>query len=157
MLFMNYALAALISFLGLPSGIFLAFAAKEELKIGKRYFLLMQNILLVLILFFLMEHLRADIYLTVLISITLLVLLFYFNNGENTKKLPIAVYPALAVVFYLSSKNTNLFLLESALIFMYGLPAGSLVIDLKKKDYAAVILKHISFVVVALLLFFILS
>jgi hypothetical protein len=65
-------------------------------------------------------------------------------------------YIILAGVFLFSLKELNLFIIESSLIFLYGLPTGSLYFQKDKKKVAFNMLKNIIFVLVAVVLFFVL-
>ena len=101
---LNYSLISLISFSGLLIGIILAFAAKEELENGKKYFLLLQKLTLLLILIFMLNFFNIILYLRIITYI-----LFIFLMAINIKSQ--AIYPALAVVFFISSKDINLFII----------------------------------------------
>ena len=63
-------------------------------------------------------------------------------------------YSALGVLFYLSSKNANLFAIESSIILLYGLPVAALLYNRKQKNHYKTILYNIGFVVVANMLYF---
>ena len=149
--FLNYFLISLIVYLGLLIGIVLAFMAREELKDGKRYFILLHNIILGFILFFILEFFRVNTYLALFLPLILIVMLFEFN--ELYKKSYI-VYLLLGIVFYISSKNVNLLLIVSSLILFYGFFIGSLQINFKKKNYFIILLRNLLFFV-CLALFFI--
>ena len=140
-------LAPIISFLGFPIGLFLSFVSPEEMKPGKKYFKLLQNLLLVLILFFVFDYYLIPLAISILITVAVFLGVFYWQN----KYKGIILYTLLAVFLYFSSKNYSLFALESSLIFMYGFPAGSL-IKCRKKDSIKIIAKHAIFIVIAILL-----
>ena len=147
---LNYSLISLISFSGLLIGIILAFAAKEELENGKKYFLLLQKLTLLLILIFLLNFLDISIYFRIIIYI-----LFIFLMTINIKSQ--AIYPALAVIFFLSSKNLELFIMNSILIFFYGFPTGSLFAKklIKKRKlfiFKKIILNYFWFILIAFIL-----
>ena len=133
---LNYSLISIISFSGLLIGMILAFTAKEELEPGKKYFLLLQKLTLLLILIFLLNFLDISIYFRIIIYI-----LFIFLMTINIKSQ--AIYPALAVVFFISSKDINLFIINSILIFFYGFPTGSLFAKKLIKMRKLFILKNI--------------
>ncbi|MBS3098062.1 hypothetical protein J4209_04685 [Candidatus Woesearchaeota archaeon] len=148
---LSYFLASILSFSALFLGFSLALAAKEELKPGKKYFVLSQNIILALILVFLLYFKKVSLILSIIIVIAVLLSLFYFDKIKNKY----TIYPLLGIIFYLSSKNINLFVIESALIFLYGLPTGTLLTNIKNKKQAIKnILHHISFIIIALALFY---
>lgn len=144
-----YFSTMLVSFSGLVAGIIIANMAKEELKAGRKYFSLMQDFLIVLMLFFLLEFYEVNIFVIVPILLVVFLLLFYLKN--SVKYINMIIYSLLAVIFYLSSKSINLFSLEASLIFLYGLPTGSLI----SKEKAKNILKTAVFVLIACVLFFI--
>ena len=147
---LNYSLISLISFLGLLVGIILAFTAKEELKPGKKYFMLMQKITLLIILIFLLNFFNINLYLRITIYV-LFILLMAINIKSQI------IYPVLGIVFFISSKNPELFIINSILIFLYGFPTGSLFakkIIKKKKSFVfkRVILTYFWFVLIAVVL-----
>ncbi len=146
----NYTLTLIVSFLGLVIGIILAYIAKEELRAGKKYFILLQKVILTLIpSFFLFYFLKKNISLLI-ISILLFSMLI---NSYNKRIKTHYIYPFLALIFFFSHKNIDLFRLEAFLIFLYGFPTGSLLTKVTKKNYVKIVLQHISFVVIGLLLF----
>lgn len=149
--FLNYFLISLVVYLGLLIGIILSFMAKEELKQGKRYFILLHNIILGFILFFILEFFKVNVFLSLFLPLILIVVLFYFN--EIYKK-SYVVYVLFGIVFYFSSKNINLLLIISSLILFYGFLISSLQINFKKKNYFKILLKNLLFFV-CLALFFI--
>jgi len=54
-------------------------------------------------------------------------------------------YFFLGIIFFLSGKVTGLFAIESVLVFLYGIPAGSLIFNIKKKNYRDIFLKNALF------------
>jgi len=141
-------LIPLIVFLGFPIGIFLSKLSPEEMKTGKKYFHLIQNFLLVFILFFIFNYYNINILLIILTTIVIFSLSFYW---ENTYKSTI-IYLILAIILFLSSKNTQLFEIESSLMFIFGIPTGSSYYKIKKP--LKIILINFSFVILATLLLF---
>ncbi len=133
---LNYSLVSIISFSGLLVGMILAFTAKEELEPGKKYFLLLQKLTLLLILIFLLNFFNINLYLRITIYI-----LFIFLMTINIKSQ--IIYPALGVVFFLSSRDINLFVINSILIFLYGFPTGSLFAKKLIKKKKSFVLKNI--------------
>jgi len=149
--FLNYILVSLIVYIGLIVGIVISYMAKEELKPGKRYFILAHNIILAFIIFFILEFLNANVYLTLFFPLIFIIFLFYYS--EIYKK-SYVLYPILGAFFYVVSKNPKMFLLMSTLTFFYGFLIGSLQIDVKSKNHFKIILQNILFFI-CLALFFI--
>ena len=144
-------LVPIIAFLGFPFGLFLSFLSPEEMKPGEKYFRLIQNLLLVFILFFILDYYSSPLIVSIMITTLFFLGVFYWRNKHKS----ITLYIILAVLLFLSSDNSSLFALESSLIFMYGLPSGSL-IKCKKKDSLKIVAKHSIFILLTifLLLFF---
>jgi len=147
---LNYSLISLISFSGLLVGMLLAFTAKEELEPGKKYFLLLQKLTLLLILIFLLNFFNINLYLRITIYI-LFICLMTINIKSQV------IYPLLAVVFFLSLKDMNLFIINSILIFLYGFPTGSLFAKklIKKKKlvvFKKILLTYSWFILIAIVL-----
>ena len=120
----------LIIFLGFPLGILLARISPEEIKTGKRYFKVIQTILLVFILFFLLNYLNLNIIFSLLITLVTFFLLFYWPKEKS-----FLFYLFLPLIIYFSKNNFNLFALQSSLIFIFGIVTGSLFAQVKKKKF----------------------
>ena len=147
---LNYSLISLVSFSGLLVGILLAFTAKEELGPGKKYFILLQKLILLLVLVFLLNFFNVNIYLRIIIYV-----LFIYLMIINVKSQ--VIYPALGIVFFFSSKDINLFVINSTLIFLYGFPTGSLFAKkfIKKKNSFVlknIFLNYFWFVIISIIL-----
>ena len=141
---MSYFLVSLAVFSGLIFGIIVSFIAKDELKQGKPYFIAFQNLLVALTLGVLFYFYKLDLYFVV---VAVLLIFFSLFLVSSIKKSYI-IYPLLALLFYASSGIILFFVLESVLIFLCGFSTAGLLIK-RKKDILPVILKHISFVVIA--------
>ena len=126
---LTMVLAALISFLGLPIGFILAKISKEELEAGKRYFQVMQSAIYALTILFVLSSFNIPINAFIVIAIVIV----YLSLKLNPKAL--ISYIVFIPLFLISSKNTNLFILTSSLIFLYGLPTGALIIQRGFKNY----------------------
>lgn len=148
---LNYFLISLIVYIGLIAGIVISYMAKEEINPGRRYFVLAHNIILAFILFFILEFIHANVFVTLLLPLAFVVFLFYYT--ETYKKSPV-LYGILGGFFYISSFDINNLIIMSSLIFFYGLLIGALHVDFKEKNYFKVILKNLLFFI-CLILFFI--
>src|SRR4030042_3601713 len=111
---LNYLSSLIISFCGLFVGIALAYIAPEEIRPGEKYLIAIQNLVLTTTILVFVYYITHNSLLTVFISI--LTLLFLFYKRLSTK----AIYLFLGIIFFFSSKNQAIFLLESTLIFFYG-------------------------------------
>ena len=148
--YLNYFLASIIAYLGLLLGVILIKLAHEEQKPGKKYFILLKKILFFVIIVFLLFFYKINIIIiTLLLFFTIILLLNKKINLEKSNR----VYFFLGIVFYLSSKIFNLFVIESVIIFLYGIPNSSLI--LKKRDYYEIFVKNLWFFVPVVLLYFI--
>ena len=142
--FLNLFLISLTVYLGLLLGIILSYMAKEELKPGKKWFLLLHNIVLAFILFFFLEFLDINVYLTLLLPLVLVVFLFRYSELYLKSWV---IYILLGIIFYLSSKNINWLLINSALMLFYGFLVSALQIDSKKKNYLKILYMNLGFFV----------
>jgi hypothetical protein len=149
---LNYSLTATVAFLGLFVGAALAFIAHEELKPGKKYFVWMEKIILLLLLIFLLNYYGIAIIFRVIIYL-LLVATLLFKEINNRY-----IYPVLAMIFFLSAASESLLFKQATLIFLYGLPAGSLFVNVKNRKIAVarkLLINYGAFLIIALLLFLI--
>jgi len=130
---MIYELAAiLISFLALPTGYILAGMAKEELKPGKRYFILAQKVVLILLIILFIIYLLILNNLILLVNIILSIILFYLNNRfiknpKKNKKILSIIYLLFLISSILAIKHKDLLMLHSLLVLIYSLSTGYLV------------------------------
>ena len=146
----NYLLASIISYLGLLAGVILIKMAPEEQKPGKKYFILIKKIIFFLIIAFLLAYYKLNL----IFSLFLLLFLFILMLTKKMKleKLALA-YFFLGIIFFLSSKIIDLFVIELVLVFLYGIPAASLIFNIKKKNYKDIFIKNALFFIPIILLF----
>ena len=154
MQFINYFFASITSFLGLLIGVMLVKIAPEEQKPLKRYFILARRVLLLMIFIFAMfYYFNNNFYILTLIAYFVF-LLFIDYKIKDLLKNSIVVYTFLGILFFLSSKNANLFAIESSLILLYGKPAAFLIYNRQEK-VTRLIFYNIGFIIIANLLFFV--
>ncbi|MEK6983649.1 MAG: hypothetical protein AABX33_03675 [Nanoarchaeota archaeon] len=155
MQFINYFFASIISFLGLLAGVILVEICPEEQKPLERFFNLSRKIILMLVFLFLFFYYANNIVYALILIGFFLFLLFMQYKISNLLKKSMLTYALLGILFYLSSKNTNLFVIESSLLFLYGLPAASLMYSRKEKNHYVLLFYNIGFVITANLAFFV--
>lgn len=146
----EYFLASIIAYLGLLLGVILIKLAPEEQKPGRKYFIFLKKIIFFLILVVLLFFYKVNIILTTVLLVFVIILML--NKKLNLNKSSL-VYLLLGIVFYLSSKIPDLFVIESVLIFLYGVPNASLI--LKGKNYLDVFVRNLWFFAPVVLLYFI--
>ncbi|MBI2541660.1 hypothetical protein HYV80_03050 [Candidatus Woesearchaeota archaeon] len=152
MQFINYFFSSVAAFFGLLIGHMLVNIAPEEQKPLEKYFVLMRKALLLLIFAFLAFYYSGSwLYFAAISLLFASLLLIEYKTNDLAKKITLA-YAILGVLFYLSSKNTNLFAIESSLILLYGVPTMSLAYSKRKNGHNA-IFKNIWFIVISNLLF----
>ncbi len=145
---MQELLIILISFLGLVIGSWLAFLTPEEFNSGKKYFIsLKKTTLFILVIIFLLPTFNI-IYTVILFIIGVLTAKFF-------RKIYFYLGLALALSFFISVEFS---LLTSSLIFIFGLPHGTLhareYLKDKKKLIKLLIFQLILFLLPSLTLFF---
>ena len=149
--FISYFLASIIAYLGLLLGVILIKLSPEEQKPGKKYFILLKQILFVLILIPLLYYFKINLILSVvLLSIVIALIIKRKVKFERNT----IIYFILAIIFYLSSRIPDLLIIESVLIFLYGIPTSSLI--LKKNNYLKIFFNNLWFFIPIILLYFIL-
>lgn len=113
-------LTAIISILGYPSGLLISYLTKEELKPGKKYFILLENIMLIVAVSIGIYALQFNLYLSIISAIIATIGIAIIQPK------PLAGYPIMLITFLISTKNINLLLFTSSAIFIYGLAAASI-------------------------------
>ena len=152
---LNYSLAALISYLGLSAGFLLAVIAKEELKAGKKYFIIAKKIILLLI--FASMVVLAQLNYIIISAILIVITVYLINHSKKEHIKTNYAYILFSAILFMSSARLELFTITSSLIFLYGLPAGTLLTYNTKKEAVINILKNIVFVIISIALYFIFS
>ena len=146
----TYILASIISYFGLLAGIILVKMAPEEQKPGKKYFILIKKMIFFLIIAFLLAYYKLNFIFSLFLLLSLFVLML--TEKMKLEKSALA-YFFLGIVFFISSKMTGLFIIESVLVFLYGIPAASLIFNIKKKNHKDIFIKNALFFIPIILLF----
>ena len=108
--YLNYFLAAIVAYLGLLLGIILIKIAPEEQKPGKKYFIFLKKaIFLLVLIFYLFFYNFNPAFSLILLVFTLILML---NKKLKLEKIGLT-YFFFGLVFYLSSRVFNLFILET--------------------------------------------
>jgi len=154
MQFINYFSASIISFLGLLIGILLVEIAPEEQKPLQKYFVLLRKIFLFLIFIFLVFFYFNNAFNLMILLVYFAFLLFVEYKVNDLSKKSIIVYASIGILFFLSSKNLNLFVIESSLILLYGITIASLMYNRREKNIYKIISYNLIFIAIANLLFF---
>jgi hypothetical protein len=120
---LQYFLSSIAVFLGLVIGIVIANYTKEELVSGRKYFILIQRLLVLIITCFFLYSFHVRIYV-------ILIALFLVSTGMYQLKIPLFVYYVIfGFLFFFSPELLNL----AGLMFLFGLPSGALIEkDVKK-------------------------
>ena len=152
MQFLNYFLASVLSYFGLLIGIALIIIAPEEQKpLGKKFSLLRKIFLLLIFAFLVFYYFRNLTYILLLAACFAVILLIGHRIKDSLKKL-ILSYALLGFLFFLGSANNSLFVIESSLILLYGVPAASIIYN--KKNHYKIMLCSVAFVAIANLFYF---
>jgi len=125
--FLNYLLLSITAFSGILLGIILIKIAPEEQMPLVKYFTVSKRILLALMFAFLIFFYIFD-RLSLLLSILLLFpALFVELKSEDSARKLSEIFALLGIIFFLSSPNSNLIAVTSALIFIYGALFSSII------------------------------
>ena len=120
----------IVGIFGLVAGGILSFIAVEELAAGRRYFIFMKRMLLLLISLTIFYMLKENIPLLIvffLAASTLFILEFYWTS--SWKEIGNYVF---AIAGYVSSFKHDYHLLLPTFLFLYGLPTGTLLWQARK-------------------------
>jgi hypothetical protein len=149
--FLSYFLGSLAIYLGLLIGVILIKLAPEEQKPGRKYFIIFRKILFFLILIPILFYYNINIIYSSALLLFIVALMFGNKLRLNKSYL---VYLLFGIIFFLSSKFSDLFVIVSALIFLYGIPNASLIFNMKKKNYADIFVKNLIFFVPIVVFYF---
>jgi hypothetical protein len=141
---LNYLIISFLTYLGLLVGIILSGMAKEELKPGKKYFVLMHNIVLAIIFYLVLNFFKINALLVFILPLVLVSVLFFYK--ELYKKSYI-VYLLLGLASMFIFKDINYLIVCLTLIFFYGFLISALNIDFNKKNYYKILYSNLGFFV----------
>lgn len=155
----NYFLLLIISYSGLFIGLILPRVAFEELNDGRKYFLIMQLLLMIILINILIYYYNTLIFV---ITGILMVALIFILKYVLKNRVYVIDYLVLGVLFYYSSVDQTIMLINSAGIFLYGFPTASLIIlnsninkktEVFNKKIIKKILRYSGMVIIAALIY----
>lgn len=161
---LNYILTAFFANLGIVFGIILAYIAKEEVDEGRNYFIIIQNLIVIMILAVIMKMLGFHAIVVIVVFILALMGILYAQyKKKSNKKLKdrnetikrAIIYTLMGAAFYISSRDIPYFIIIASMVFLYGFPSGTLATDFKKPYKWKVILSSSSFFITAIVLYII--
>ena len=119
----NNLLVILASFIGLGAGYLLALISPEEMKHGEKYFLFLEKALRVLAF-------APAVYMGVMLLSWFYVVLFVVGVAMlffiDFKYSVVLLYMLFAIMIPFTAPDETTYLVQASLVFLYGLPAGSL-------------------------------
>ena len=152
MLFLQFAAAVVISYLGLLAGFILATMTREELPTAKKYFPWLEKLVILVVAALVMNFFSISI---IFKAAAYALLLLFFIRSYNTK----FVYAAFGAAAFAASKNSGMLLITASLVFLFGLLSGSnsFKTNLRKRDMvkaaAKALANNIFYPAVAIMLF----
>ena len=124
----TYAFASILALLGFFIGMFLARVVPEELKSGLQFFVMLKKMLLLSIFVLFINLIEFSFFLKIFIY-TLIIILFAMVD-----LMPFQLYMLLTFLLLLATPITQNFFIQTSLVFLYGLPAGTLYVIENMKD-----------------------
>ena len=129
----NLILAFMASMLGFPAGMAVAYLAREELEDGRKHFVIMLHFLFTLaaliFLFSMKLHYLITFALTML-ALLLSVAAYTLISNRYIRYIKFSAYYLMfGVIYFLSAGNIIILIIMLSLIFLFGLPAGSIFAD----------------------------
>lgn len=118
----SIVLIPLLSLSGLLAGMVLSFIAQEEVAAGKKYFIMMYRIIFVLLSGIIAYFLYVVSFNALVIFSFFAIVLLVLDLKKPSSYALYAHYLFFLVGYFLSSKP----LIVAAILFLYGLPVGTL-------------------------------
>ena len=140
MQFLTYLAVSLIAYLGLVLGIILIRLAPEEQKPGLFYFSLLKKIVFMVLIAMMLFFYQINFFVTIAILVFFLLLVITRKINLEKNRL---VYACFGILFFLASLKTTLYEVAAVLIFLYGVPAASLLYHKKENNYKAILLENV--------------
>ncbi len=141
--------AAVISYLGLLAGFFLAFLTREELPTARKYFPWLQRIVILAAAATGMSFLNIGFAVKIAAYAILLLLIAVRINIQ-------LFYALFGALLFASAKDANSLLVLSSLVFLFGLVSGGMSFDRRagrKGMHVRMLVSNSVYVAVAVALF----
>ena len=126
---LTYVLIAVLNFSGLLFGIILAYLAKEEIAFGKKYFMIFQEGIMICVVFIAM----LSVNIPTLFSAMIAAAFFFLVYAYSIFRMSLISYSILGLLLFLSSFQQDYLLINSCLIFIFGLAQAAIVFPIKQK------------------------
>jgi hypothetical protein len=128
--FLTYALASVISAIGIIAGNLILIKAPEEKKPGMKYFVIINYFLFLLsaILSMAFAYINRQNLLFILPIVILISLFFRLKKAQLY-----FAYLSYSLMLWFFSDNKGQLLIFSAIIFAYGLAAGAIIFEQRNK------------------------
>lgn len=126
---LNLIIAFAAALLGFPAGVGVAYLAREEMKDAKKYLPLMMHFLLTIALVILLFNLKLHLAIIMVSSLVLFGALLFVYPSANKTMFLMACYIVMTVIYAFSAKNIFALVFQVSVIFLFGLPAGSLFVQ----------------------------
>ena len=146
----DYFLAPILSYLGLLAGIILVLMSPEEQKPGKRYFTLLKKILFFLSIFVFLFFIGINTILLAFLAVLLALLLSWEKMPVKNDML---AYLIFGIIIAMSYASQQYFMIQSVIVFIYGLPASSFAFDARKKNYLGMFGKNAVFFIPVIIIY----
>ena len=146
----DYFLAPMISYLGLLVGMALILMCREEQKPGKRYFIILKKILLFLSISVFLFFIGISIILLASLSALMALLLSWEKMPVKNDML---AYLIFGIIIAMSYASQQYFMIQSVIVFIYGLPASSFAFDARKKNYLGMFGKNAVFFIPVIIIY----
>ena len=125
---LNYFLSSTVVCLGLVIGILLGILSPEELVPGRRFFIARKKILLILLLILPFYTLLFNSIILVVIATGIFGALILWKDFDY-----IFLYPLFAFLLHYSASVPIFFLIQSSILFVMGVPVGTLTLTKKER------------------------
>jgi hypothetical protein len=135
---LQFVLSLIVAYSGLYAGVWLGTNSPEEIKPGKKYLLFCQKTMFCLLLLTIVYLLKDQWLSLILLGLTYVTFTLLHKRWELELK---EFYLAVTVIALMVSKDPSYVYLFACVIFMYGMLAGSLLVEPHIK-HATLLLKR---------------
>lgn len=157
--FIQYILLLVISYLGLLAGIIISYMAKEEIKPGKKYFLILKAIIFAFIVYFFMTYLNIFPVISISLAIVFGGFTYIWDKRMKFINTNILYYSFFSVIIF-ETKLSYYAPIIGVLIFIFGLITASIKSEKLEKvkllpRVKKILGENIIYLILGLLLYFI--
>lgn len=121
----RYILLLIVSYLGLGVGIVISHMAKEEIKPGQKYFIILKQLIFCIIFFYFLSYLKLQIFISLPLVVLVGTVTYFLLEQIKHLNSDLFFYIFFSIIIF-ETRTSNVAPILFTLIFMFGVVVSSI-------------------------------